>query len=71
MVYRIRYRLTDTDDQAETVVEANNTAEAVVKFFHTQSNLRDSLHHHQLITSISQETPIEVADSAADSALPY
>ena len=35
MIYRIRYRRTDVSCDAETVVEANSPAEAMVKFQHT------------------------------------
>ena len=54
MEYRIRYRSGDSNEQAETVVEAHNTAEAVVKFFHTHSRMRDAVPGRQIITSISQ-----------------
>lgn len=55
MVYRIRYS-SDSVSQRETVIEANNTAEALVKFSHTQAASTTCCGRRE-VTSIMPDSP--------------
>ena len=57
MVYRIRY-ISGGVGQHEAVIEANNTAEALVKFSHAQTAMKDC-RGRQEVTSIAPDTPLD------------
>ncbi|HUT56471.1 MAG TPA: hypothetical protein VNA25_01200 [Phycisphaerae bacterium] len=63
MVYRIRYSDGGLKAEAEAVVEANNTTEAMVKFRHTRGGLSGTASHDAVVISICP-------DMAADSLPP-
>lgn len=57
MIYRIRYRRADVSRDAETVVEANSPAEAMVKFQHTHDRVFSCARggSHEVVTSVRAE----------------
>ena len=55
MIYRIRYCQDDTARQAEMKIEANSPNEAIVKFSHLQSGMRDVGKTRDIVTSVFAE----------------
>ena len=65
MLYRIRYARVGQAAQAEATIEAQNTAEAMVKFLHAHGAFLDADQSRQKVTSICPEAVEEAL--AADS----
>ena len=59
MFYRIRYQDDVGHGQAETIVEAHNPTEALVKFSHTGRGYAEVHRLREKIVSISAEEPEE------------
>ena len=60
MVYRIRYRRGETQDN-EIVVEANSPAEAMIKFRHTRP-AQDDCRGQSRVTSVLAEPRADQSD---------